>query len=355
MPLINPPITAASLGLGNVDNTSDADKPVSTAEQAALDLKDDEANKGAANGYAPLGSDSKVPLLNLPTLGVGDVVGPLLAVNNTVVLFDGVTGKLIKDSGLTLAGTNTGDQTLPTRASLGLATGDSPQFDGLNIGHASDTTLTRVSAGIVAVEGTQLARGTGTASGTNTGDQASIVGITGTKAQFDTAVSDGNILYVGDAPTAHAASHQNGGGDEMSVAGLSGLLADDQTPLDHDIITTHTGFPGGGTTFLRDDGTFAAPPGGAGPTMTAFTKDLGVARRSGTFDITGLSGLTAEKVVSIVQTAAAIASKGNARDESELDQMALTGYVVNATTIRAYWQAPSVVVGTYAFAYSVNG
>lgn len=35
--------------------------------------------------------------------------------------------------------------------------------------------------------------------GTNTGDQTSIVGITGTKAQFDTAVTDGNILYVGDA------------------------------------------------------------------------------------------------------------------------------------------------------------
>jgi hypothetical protein len=34
--------------------------------------------------------------------------------------------------------------------------------------------------------------------GTNSGDQTSIVGITGTKAQFDTAVSDGNILYVGD-------------------------------------------------------------------------------------------------------------------------------------------------------------
>lgn len=34
--------------------------------------------------------------------------------------------------------------------------------------------------------------------GTNTGDQTSIVGITGTKAQFDTAVTDGNFLYVGD-------------------------------------------------------------------------------------------------------------------------------------------------------------
>lgn len=32
-------LTAADVGLGDVDNTSDADKPVSTAQQAALDLK----------------------------------------------------------------------------------------------------------------------------------------------------------------------------------------------------------------------------------------------------------------------------------------------------------------------------
>jgi hypothetical protein len=43
----------------------------------------------------------------------------------------------------------------------------------------------------------------GNLSGTNTGDQTSIVGITGTKAQFDTAVTDGNFMYVGDAPTSH--------------------------------------------------------------------------------------------------------------------------------------------------------
>lgn len=37
-------ITKANIGLGNVDNTSDADKPVSTATQAALDLKEDKSN-----------------------------------------------------------------------------------------------------------------------------------------------------------------------------------------------------------------------------------------------------------------------------------------------------------------------
>lgn len=67
----------------------------------------------------------------------GDVVGPAASSNGTVVLFDGTTGKLVKDSTLTISGSNTGDQT-------------------------------------------------------------TIVGITGTKAQFNTAVTDGDVLYVGD-------------------------------------------------------------------------------------------------------------------------------------------------------------
>jgi hypothetical protein len=44
--------------------------------------------------------------------GSGDVVGPSSAINNNVVFFDGVTGKLIKDSGLSLSGSNTGDVTV---------------------------------------------------------------------------------------------------------------------------------------------------------------------------------------------------------------------------------------------------
>lgn len=42
----------------------------------------------------------------------GDIVGPASAVDNNVVFFDGTTGKLVKDSGLTLSGSNTGDQTI---------------------------------------------------------------------------------------------------------------------------------------------------------------------------------------------------------------------------------------------------
>jgi len=43
--------------------------------------------------------------------------------------------------------------------------------------------------------------------------------------------ADGTVMLVGQAPTAHKTSHENGGGDEISVAGLSGVLADPQPPI----------------------------------------------------------------------------------------------------------------------------
>lgn len=46
-------LTASDIGLGDVDDTSDLDKPISTATQAALDLK---ADLGDLTGMAPLAS-----------------------------------------------------------------------------------------------------------------------------------------------------------------------------------------------------------------------------------------------------------------------------------------------------------
>jgi len=50
-----------------------------------------------------------------------------------------------------------------------------------------------------------------------------------------TSACAGNDSRLSDArtPTSHASSHENGGGDEISVLGLSGLLADAQTPAAH--------------------------------------------------------------------------------------------------------------------------
>jgi hypothetical protein len=119
-------------------------------------------------------------------------------------------------------------------------------------------------------------------------------------------IQDGGSTIVGviaaavaAGPAAHKTSHENGGTDEISVAGLSGLLADGQTPLAHktshqaggsDAIklddlaspddntdlnastSAHGLLPklGGGTTnYLRADGTWAAPAGGGGGSMPA--------------------------------------------------------------------------------------
>ena len=54
------------VGLAAVDNTADTSKPVSTAQQTALDLKQSLSAKGQANGYASLGNDGRVPVGQLP-------------------------------------------------------------------------------------------------------------------------------------------------------------------------------------------------------------------------------------------------------------------------------------------------
>ena len=52
-------VTAAQVGLGNVDNTADLDKPISTATQDALDGKADNVVDGTANHIVVLGDNGK--------------------------------------------------------------------------------------------------------------------------------------------------------------------------------------------------------------------------------------------------------------------------------------------------------
>jgi len=56
-----------------------------------------------------------------------------------------------------------------------------------------------------------------------------------TLSNLNTKISDATLDDSSDTrdPNSHASSHQNGGGDEISVAGLSGELADDQPPKAH--------------------------------------------------------------------------------------------------------------------------
>src|SRR3990167_6259465 len=68
--------------------------------------------------------------------------------DGTILVSDGTN--FVKEAGAT------------ARTSLGLGTGDSPQFTGIEVGHATDTTITRASAGTLAVEGNELYRAGGT-------------------------------------------------------------------------------------------------------------------------------------------------------------------------------------------------
>jgi hypothetical protein len=108
---------------------------------------------GANITLTPVGNDISIASVGA---GTGDVVGPAGATDNAIARYDTATGKLIQNSAAFVD--------------------DTGNITGNNL------------------SGTH----SGSSSGTNTGDQTSIVGITGTKAQFDTACTDGNFLYVGD-------------------------------------------------------------------------------------------------------------------------------------------------------------
>jgi len=73
-------------------------------------------------------------------------------------LIDAVFSGLATNDFIQYDGTNWVNKTpAQVATALALGTGDSPQFTAVNIGHATDTTLTRVSAGVLAVEGVTLA------------------------------------------------------------------------------------------------------------------------------------------------------------------------------------------------------
>lgn len=126
------------------------------------------------------------------------------------------------------------------RTNLGLDT-TANQTDSTNKRFMSDAQETKLDA----------------ITGTNTGDQTSIVGITGTKAQFDTAVTDGNILFVGDVTQYTDENAQDAVGGMVANSTFVNLAYVDATPSLTPSLSA-TGTPSA-TTFLRGDNTWATP------------------------------------------------------------------------------------------------
>jgi len=120
------------------------------------------------------------------------------------------TGNSGAGSGDMLAANNLSEVASVTtsRTNLGVGTGDSPQFTAVNVGAATDTTITRVSAGLIAVEGQNVTTVGGAdvlvtdgGTGVSTLTDGGVLLGSGTGAITATAVlADGEVI-VGDGTT----------------------------------------------------------------------------------------------------------------------------------------------------------
>ena len=167
-----------------VGDTSDASEVAKGITKANLitDLGASfEAKKGADDNYVT--DAEKIVIGNTSGTNTGD--------NAVNTLY----------SGLVTNATHTGDVTGATALTIAAKAVTLAKMDDV----ATASVFYRKTAGTGAPEVQTLAtlKTDLGLSNTNSGDQTTIVGITGTKAQFDTAVTDGNFMYVGDAPTSH--------------------------------------------------------------------------------------------------------------------------------------------------------
>ncbi len=185
-------ITATMVGLGNVTNTSDANKPVSTAQQTALDLKANLASPTFTGTVQfPTGTNLVAPLkfatgTNLTSAVFGSVEFDgtnLYLTNNSVsptrktiaftdsALATGAVGSSQLASGLTLGGTTAGAFSGPLTGNVtGNVSGSAGSFTGSLAGDVTGTqSATAISATTVTGKSlTGFASGAGNITATDT-------------------------------------------------------------------------------------------------------------------------------------------------------------------------------------------
>ncbi len=115
-------ITKSDVSLGNVDNTSDLSKPISTAAQTALDLKENSANKSTLTSLGT--SDTLFPTQNAVKAYVDTQVGSYIplaggTVTGSLTMSGASTQILFPDNGTTSGGLSFGGDTTFTRTNTG--------------------------------------------------------------------------------------------------------------------------------------------------------------------------------------------------------------------------------------------
>jgi hypothetical protein len=179
-------LTKSSVGLANVDNTSDANKPISTATQTALDLKETVANVALK---APLASPALTGVPTAPTAAAatnttqvattayvrGEVAALVNSAGATLDTLGEIATALGNDANLSTTLTTsiglkapiasptfTGTVTIPEGASIsGFAPLASPTFTGTNNVAALTASglITASASGVAFTDGTQTKEG----------------------------------------------------------------------------------------------------------------------------------------------------------------------------------------------------
>lgn len=186
-----------------------------TGLQAALDGKAASVHSHVAADVTDFATTTRATVLNGYTAAGSRIA---LAAGDTILGAFGKVGKWLSDLAAIAFSGSASDLTAGT---LPAARFDDTAHGSRGGGSLHPVAIAAGAAGFMSgADKTKL----DAISGTNTGDQTSIAGITGTKAQFDAAVTDGNIMYVGDAPTAHTHLLAAGATDvTITVANLNAL------------------------------------------------------------------------------------------------------------------------------------
>ena len=209
--------------------------------------------------------------------GTSAVTAMAVLADGEMIVGDGSTDP-VAESGATL------------RTSIGVGTGDSPQFTAVELGHASDTTIARASAGNVTIEGNEIYRAGGTdvpvadgGTGASSLTDGGVLLGSGTSAITAMAVLSDGEMIVGDGTT-----------DPVAESG-STLRASIGCDAAGNITsgTVATARLGSGTasssTFLRGDSSWAAAGGGKVLQVVAATHGTQVTNTSSTLADTGLT------------------------------------------------------------------
>lgn len=267
----NANLTGPITSVGNATTVADAELAALAGLTSAADKLPYFTGAGTASvaDFTAAGRalvDDATAAAQATTLGLGTADSPqLTAINlghasDTTIARASAGDITIEGNGVYRAGGTdvpiadggTGASTAAAAATaLGVGTGDSPQLTAINLGHASDTTIARASAGQITVEGTAVLL-SGGALGTPSSGVAT--NLTGTAASLTagTVTTNANltgpITSVGNATTV-------ADGELSAIAGLTS--AADKFPY----------FTGSGTAALADLSaaarTFLTTPSGA--------------------------------------------------------------------------------------------